>query len=159
MILVRTHLASSVSRTAAGLGIAVCLLVALAGCGGAVPTGDVVETVPASGMLTWQGDPLPYHKVTVMPEGGRPAMGISDENGVFTLGTNDANDGAQVGTHPVAVAYVGPPSDDPEEGIMKFTPPPPPEVKIDKKYTNPATSGLTADIPAEGTSVLMIDLQ
>jgi hypothetical protein len=141
------------------LCIAAGLLAGFAGCGPTGPTGDVVDTVPASGMLTYQGDPLPYHKVTVMPEGGRPAMGVSDEIGLFTLGTNDAGDGAQAGNHPVAVAYVGPPSEDPEEGIMKFTPPPPPEVKIDQKYTNPATSGLTVEIPVKGTSALAIDIE
>ena len=141
------------------LCIGSCVLATVAGCGGSVPTGDVVATVPASGLLTYEGAPLPYHKVTVMPAGGRPAMGISDENGMFTLGTNDVGDGAEVGTHPVAIAYVGPPSDDPEEGVMKFTPPPPPEIKIDKKYTNPATSGLTVEIPAEGTSALILDLE
>jgi hypothetical protein len=135
-----------------------CLVFTLPGCGSSEPTGEIIETVPAGGTLTYQGSPLPYHKVTVMPEGGRPAMGVSDENGNFTLGTNDAGDGAEAGTHPMAVAYVGPPSTDPEEGIMKFTPPPPPEVKIDRKYTNPATSGLTAAIPAEGTDALAINL-
>jgi hypothetical protein len=146
-------------RVFSNLCVAACLLAGLAGCGAPTPTGEIVDTVPASGILTYQGDPLPYHKVTVMPEGGRPAMGVSDEIGLFTLGTNDAGDGAEVGTHPVAVAYVGPPSDDPEEGVMKFTPPPPPEVKIDRKYTNPATSGLTVEIPAGGTSALALDLE
>lgn len=146
-------------RNLPALCIACCVPVGITGCGASTPTGDIVDTAPASGLLTYQGDPLAYHKVTVMPNGGRPAMGVSDENGLFTLGTNDAGDGAEVGTHPVAVAYVGPPSEDPEEGIMKFTPPLPPEVKIDKKYTNPATSGLTAEIPAEGNNALAIDLE
>src|SRR5690606_26700784 len=135
-----------------------CLLVGLPGCGAPTPTGDIVDTVPASGRLTHQGDPLPYHKVTVMPEGGLPAMGVSDESGQFILGTNDAGDGAEAATHSAAVEYVGPHSDDTEEGVMKFTRPPPPEVEIDKKCANPATSGLTVEIPAEGTDALTIDL-
>lgn len=141
------------------LPLAIVSTLALAGCGAEVPTGDVVETVDASGVLLYQGEPLEYHQVIVMPAGERPAMGISDESGRFVLGTNDQGDGAVVGVHPVAVTYVGPPNTNPEEGVMEFTPPPPPKVTIDKKYANPETSDLTVEIPEGGTADLKIDLQ
>lgn len=131
----------------------------LAGCGAEAPTGDVVETVAASGVLTYQGRPLEFHQVTVMPENDRPAMGISDESGRFVLGTNDQGDGAVAGVHRIAVTYVGPPNTNPGEGVMEFTPPPPPKVTIDKKYSNPETSGLTVEIPDGGTDALQVDLQ
>lgn len=129
------------------------------GCGEPAPTGDVVETVEAEGTLTHQGKPLAYHQVTVMPNNDRPAVGITDESGRFVLGTNEEGDGAVAGVHPVAVNYVGPPSTNPEEGIMEFSEPPPPEVEIDKKYANPETSGLTVEIKEDGENQLEIDLE
>lgn len=131
----------------------------LAGCGGGQPTAEIIPTAPAGGVLSYQGNPLEFHEIVVMPEGDRPAIGVSDEQGRFALGTNDKGDGAVVGTHPVAVRYVGPPSTDPEEGITKFTPPPPPKVKIDKKYNDPTTSGLTVTIPEDGDTELKIELK
>lgn len=138
---------------------ACCFTLALTGCGPSAPTGDTVQTMAASGTLTYMGEPLEHHQVTVMPENARPAVGISDESGRFVLGTNAKGDGAVVGVHRVAVTYVGPPSTNPEEGIMEFTPPPPPKVKIDEKYSNVETSGLTVEIPQDGTDDLQIDLQ
>ena len=131
----------------------------LAGCGGGQPTAEIIPTVPAEGVLSYQGNPLEFHEIVVIPEGERPAIGVSDEQGRFALGTNDVGDGAVVGTHPVAVRYVGPPSTDPEEGVMKFTPPPPPKVKIDRKYHDPTTSGITVAIPEKGDTDLKIDLK
>lgn len=125
----------------------------LAGCGSGEPSGDVVDTVPAAGSLSYQGKPLAYYKVTVYPEGDRPAAGVTDEEGNFTLGTNTLDDGAVVGTHPAAVAYVGPPSKNPEE-----EPPPPPKVKIPRKYRKTETSDLTVEIPSSGVSDLQIEL-
>lgn len=139
--------------------LAALSMIILAGCGEATPTGDVVETAEASGTLTYRGEPLQHYQVTVMPENNRPAVGISDESGRFVLGTNRTGDGAVVGMHPVAVTYVGPPNTNPEEGIMEFTAPPPPKVKIHKKYTNTETSGLTVKIPENGTADLRIELR
>lgn len=47
----------------------------------------------------------------------------------------------------------------PGEQANEFTQPPPPKVKIDQKYTNPETSGLTVQIPEDGTESLKIELQ
>lgn len=136
------------------------LPVLMGGCGSSVPSGDIVKTVQAEGVLHFQGNPLAFHQVTVMPsDGGRPAVGVSDETGHFILGTNRLGDGAIAGEHPYAVHYVGPPSTDPNEGMTVFTTPPPPKVKIPKKYTDPARSGLIVDIPAAGTTDLVLDLK
>lgn len=132
--------------------------VALAGCGGGSPTGEVVPTVEASGTLTYKGQPLPHYQVVLIPDNNRPAAGVTDEEGRFTLGTNKAGDGAVAGTHRVTVTYVGPPNTNPEEGVMVFTPPPEPKVKIDPKYATAQTSGLTVDVPDSGTNELQIEL-
>jgi hypothetical protein len=134
-------------------------ILGIAGCGTAQPTGEILETVDASGTLTLNGEPLEFYQVAFFPTDNRPAMGISDSTGKFSLGTNKPGDGAIVGPHKVAVTWVGPPSTDPNEGIMEFTSPPPPTVEIDPKYSNPETSGLVIEVPATGSSELNIRLE
>ncbi|WP_437192345.1 hypothetical protein [Planctomicrobium sp. SH527] len=133
-------------------------LVMAQGCFGG--NGDTREsTVSASGTLSYQGKPLEFHQVYFSTEGHRPATGISDADGKFSLGTNQQGDGAAPGSHKVFLVYVGPPSTNPEAGITDFTPPPPPKVKIPQKYHRAETSGLVVEIPKGGTSDLKIDLK
>lgn len=132
--------------------------VSILGCDSG-PTGDIVPTAPASGTLTLNGVPLEYYQVSFFPEDNRPAIGITDAEGKFTLGTNSENDGAVVGTHRIAVTYVGKPSDNPDEGIMEFTAPPPPKHKIPGKYNSPDSSELSLEIPKGGTTDLVLDLK
>jgi hypothetical protein len=98
-----------------------------------------------------------------MPEDGRrPAMGVTNAEGKFTLGTNEEGDGAPPGRSKVAIVWAGPETtveavdqsaiDDPEKM-------PQPDVQIPAKYTNAETSGLTAEIPEAGTSDLKFELQ
>jgi hypothetical protein len=129
----------------------------LAGCS-VSPTGEVIDTVPASGQLTYKGKPLEYHQVILMADGKRPALGISDAEGKFTLGTNTANDGAAPGTYQVAVSYVGPPNKNPEAGMTDFSAPPPPKVKIPAKYADSTKSGISVEIKSSGTTDLKVDL-
>ncbi len=139
-----------------------CLLVPLltaSGCGG--NNGPVAETVPvvaASGTLTFRGQPLEHYQVMLFPQNGRPAAGMVDAAGKFVLGTNQPGDGAPAGTHRVAVTWIGPPSTDPGQGVMEFTPPPPPTIKIPDKYANPETSGITVEVPESGTDAIAINL-
>jgi hypothetical protein len=114
-----------------------------------------VPTVPAAGVLTYRGQPLEYHQVMFYPSSQRPAAGTTDANGRFVLGTNREGDGAPVGTHQVAVTYVGPPNSNPEDAASL----PPPKVKIPAKYRSTKTSGLQVEIPAGGSKDLKIDLQ
>lgn len=133
----------------------ICVL--LAGCG-SQPSGDVLSTVPAGGTLTYKGKPLEFHQVIFMRKGERPAAGVSNGDGKFTLGTNDAGDGAPPGDYEVAVTYVGPPSTNPEEGMNEFTTPPPPKVKIDRKYSDSTKSGVKVTVPNGGSTGLKVDL-
>jgi hypothetical protein len=138
--------------------------VALIGCN--TDPGPVAEdepSVPASGMVTFKGQPLSGYQVVLMPEGDRrPAMGVTDTDGKFTLGTNAPGDGAPPGSSKVAIVWAGPEStvdaveqsaiDDPSRM-------PKPSVSIPPKYSNPETSGLTAVVPEAGTSELKFELQ
>lgn len=151
---------SITKRRSRGWPFVVALALVCTGCGPGQPTADIVETVPVAGVLSYQGKPLEYHQVTCYPSGGeRPAAGIADASGRFTLGTNGEGDGAVAGTHQVAVTYVGPPNTDPEAGMNDFSPPPPPKVKIPAKYRNIKTSELQVEIPEGGIDDLKIDLQ
>lgn len=141
-------------------GLTLTLMVmAFAGCWSGQPVGDVVATVPAEGVLLYQGKPLAFHQITVIPADNRPAIGVSDEEGKFILGTNAPNDGAVMGTHAYSVHYVGPPSNDPEEGMNTFTTPPPPAVKIPANYGDAKKSGLQIQIPSGGDRQLTLALK
>jgi hypothetical protein len=135
-------------------------LIFLSGCGSDQPTGDRIATVSASGVLTLDGKPLEYYQVLCFPpNGARPAAGTADAEGKFVLGTNEPGDGAVAGSHKVAINWLGPPSSDPNEGIMEFSEPPAPTIEIDPRYSDPETSGLVVEIPAGGTNEIRIDLK
>ena len=127
-------------------------------CGCGEPSAKIEKTVRVRGVLLHRGSPLAYYQVMCHPEDGRrPAAGVSDEQGQFVLGTNGAEDGAVVGKHRVTVVYLGKPLPE-RDGMIDFSPPPPPKIKIASKYNHADTSGITIDIPAAGSSDLKIDL-
>lgn len=131
----------------------------LVGCGMGQPKADIVDSVPASGVITYKGQPLENYQVTFFPaDGGRPASGKSNSEGRFTLGTNGPDDGALPGKHKVAVTF-DTTAISGEPGKEEYKPPPPPKVRIPEKYFDPEKSGLTQEIPPSGTSDLKIDLQ
>jgi hypothetical protein len=76
------------------------LLLLLAGCGGSgnPPTAKVTGTV------TLKGAPVDGALVTFNPERGRPASGVTDVSGKFTLSTFIKDDGAVLGKHKVTIA-------------------------------------------------------
>ena len=139
----------------------VALAGAVVGCGS--EGAHIEKVVPVSGTLTYQGKPLEFYQVTFMPEDGRrPAIGITDAAGKFTMGTNDAKDGAPPGMNKIAVVWVGPPSKQAPGSETIIDDPsklPKPKVKIPDKYNDPATSGLTQDVPASGLSDWKLDLK
>ena len=139
-----------------------CVLGAV-GCDTDYGTSELVDTVPVSGVLTYQGKPLEYYQVVLMPvDGTRVAVGVTDAQGKFKLGTNDGGDGAPPGEAKIAVSFVGPPSmTEPgtEQAIDDPSKLPKPKVKIPAKYADPATSGLTQNVPPGGLADLKLDLR
>lgn len=121
------------------------LLIWVLGCGR-----SGTETLAVTGKITCKGQPVAkamvvFTPVTASGGGGRPATGETDANGKYALSTFAINDGAVPGEHRVSITIV---SDEPE-------PPPgaketrlwkPPLQPFADKYTQPATSGLTATV-------------
>jgi hypothetical protein len=106
-------------RWAACLLAAASLLTTLSGC-------VQQKLVPVEGIVTLDGEAVPGATVTFMPEGneGRPATGLTDDDGVFRLTTYQSGDGAQRGNYRILVAksaaLAAPPAFEPgdEEKIM-----------------------------------------
>ena len=129
------------------------------GCGSDEYVAPVEQTVPAAGVVSYQGKPLDYYQVNFLPEaeGKRPASAVTDANGQFVLGTNQPGDGAVAGRHVVTVEYVGPPSNE-EPGKETFGPPPEPKVKVPRKFASAETSELMIEIPETGNESIVVDI-
>jgi len=91
---------------------AMILLLTCLGCG----KEDPYRTTKVSGTLTCQGQPVPGAYVLFRPEvkegtsqdmPGKPAMGLTDKDGNFTLSTYGTNDGAMIGMHQVSASPDG----------------------------------------------------
>jgi hypothetical protein len=143
--------------------LSIASLIFAVGCGGPPLTErDHIETVPAAGVVLYQGKPLPDYEITFIPkEGNRPATGKTDAEGRFTLGTNDVGDGAPVGTFKVVVSFnaVSPldPAVVPPEQIIATTPKP--KVKVPAKYSDAEKSGIEIQVPEGGSTELKIELK
>jgi hypothetical protein len=121
------------------LAAALCLCLTAAGC-----KDSELELTPVEGTVTLDGKPLAGAGVLFQPEGGgRPATGITDAEGKFTLTTLEQGDGAHVGMNQVSVTKeeIVAPKRKLEEGeweAMKLATP--------AKYASPNTSGLTVNV-------------
>lgn len=140
-------------RRVAAIGLLIPTLAAgLSGCGGGDE--DLPKTVTVSGMVTYNGDILTEGTVMFHPQGGpgHPATGEIGENGIYTLSTFDANDGAVVGNHIVTVQVF------PKGANPGFEHEAPDYIPIPKKYTSPATSDLLVTVN-EGANNIGLDLR
>lgn len=147
-------------RTLMRLGIVILVLVQV-GCGADPnPRAKIEKVVPASGTLTFDGKALPSYQVSFRPKDDRrPATGVTDKDGKFTLGTNAPGDGAPPGECKVAVVWVPPQDDGLGAPIDNPANLPKAPVKLPKKYESSETSGITMTVPEGGTSDLKIDLK
>ena len=130
-------------RKSLALGVVVGVSTWLTGCGGA---GDAPETVAAKGTVTVDGKPMSGLSVAFVPTSGKLATGETDDQGNFTLTTNEPGDGAVVGSYSVAINKIQEVTEAMPgmEGYKKPEPPP-----FSKKYTDVKTSGLIATVDAD----------
>lgn len=120
-------------------------LLLIAGCGG---RSDAPKTVAVTGLVKYQGQPMPNLSVAFIPDQGMLAYGTSDAEGRFELTTSSPGDGAIPGTHKVSINFD--PDQVPEmpgfpgsENNQKSP--------IPLKYGDVNTSGLTATVDTDSS--------
>lgn len=141
--------ASFAPRVAAGLMMTAAAV--LAGCGSDAPT-----TIPVSGTVTYNGEPVTVGKVMFRPitvaEGlpKRPAMGKLQSDGSYRLSTFARNDGAVPGEYHVVIDAMvsGPTPENPELPTVWAVP---------EAYTNARNTPLKATVPADTSGTLEMD--
>lgn len=145
---------------------------ALAGCSSSEDewSRNLPETVPAEGVVLLDGKPVEGAVVVFSPvaPGKYPAQGVTDTDGEFSLKAFPSKEGAVAGSYQVGVTKnvekptgkarkenFGPDA----EHAADLPPPSEWENLLPNRYANPANSGLTMEIPADGTSELKIELK
>lgn len=149
------------------------LLATFFGCGPGVPK---IGTIPASGTVTFKGQPVEGANVAFVPadpNSGKQATGYTDGNGRFKLqtffGGTSAADGALPGDYQVTVVKVsGSGSGLPTLGEgggpgttlggPNATPDNNSKLELPSKYADPAKSGLTATVKPAGNEPFALTL-
>jgi hypothetical protein len=120
-------------------------VVTVIGCGGA---SDAPTTAAVTGVVTYQGKPMPNLSVAFIPEAGMLATGTTDADGRFEMTTSAPGDGAVPGMHKVAINFV--PETPPEmpgfPGSENVQPSP-----IPLTYADVTTSGLTVTVDSDSS--------
>lgn len=134
---------------------------AMIGCGGDYSQqSEAVDTVEASGTLTFKGKPLAGFQVAFHPaDGKRISIGVSDASGKFVLGTNTKDDGAVPGINKVSVVWQPPEDDGMGNVIDDPSKLPKAPVQLPPKYASPETSGIQLEVPEGGSSELTVVLE
>jgi hypothetical protein len=111
------------------------LLVSCWGCGSS--SGALPSLLPVKGKVNYKGQPLTKGTIRFEPDGyGRMATGKVQPDGTFVLSTLQKDDGVVAGLHRVSISDTGPNSK---------------KDLIPKKYADPDTSKLTAEVDSEHT--------
>jgi hypothetical protein len=117
--------------------------------------------VPASGTLLRMGQPVAKATVIFEPVGSTPAAaGQTDAAGRFQLTTFDPGDGAVPGAYKVAVRKIELIRGERPAQAADDQAGPPPDEKwlLPVKYGYTSTSGLTAEVAADGTNDFKFEL-
>ena len=119
----------------------------LSGC-----QGDQSATpVPASGVVTYNGDPVAGAYVLFVPEEGPKASATTDADGSFDLMTIKEKDGVVPGPCRIAIEKRAPL--DPKDPYVA------PKSLIPERYSSIKDSGLSETVNAEGENFFSIDLK
>lgn len=126
--------------------VAPLLLGAPAGCG---PASEHPATAPVRGKVTYRGQPVPRGTITFLSDGGEAASAMIRTDGSYVLGTFGPADGAVHGRHKVGII-----ADDGDPSLLPGSPGyRTPRDLVPKKYNNPSTSGLAADVTEDGRAI------
>jgi hypothetical protein len=135
-----------------GLPLVVMVVSALPGCSGDQrPT-----TIAVTGRVSFAGRPLASGAITFYPDearhepGARPALGVIDKDGRYSLSTFRKGDGARPGSYRISIESLSG-----ERSIER------PDARetwaIPERYGRTDTSGLVATVPADRRGVMVID--
>tara|TARA_R110002095_G_scaffold1315_1_gene6971 strand:- start:418 stop:843 length:426 start_codon:yes stop_codon:yes gene_type:complete len=131
------------------------MVLCVSGCSGTTEdkwTKDRPETFPVTGTVTSDGQPLQEATVVFRSTGAEPrtAIGRTDARGNFVLRTFEDGDGAVRGQQKVSITKTE--TEKIPAGINLDEVDFQPKVTslIPKKYGSPETSGLTAEVTADG---------
>ncbi len=141
---------------------AAALAMLVAGCG------KSSDLAPVTGIVTYRGEPVTEGRVAFYPEKGRPAIGVIQADGSYTLTTFEENDGALIGEHRVTIkatriSEAGEPQSFEEELAqlhaqdLEFTPTPTVEWIVPQEYASPQTTPLRRTVAA-GENTIFLDL-
>src|SRR5262245_18294102 len=146
-----------------------CLLVGslvLPGCSGGGGPANRRPTKKVTVTVIYKGSPLEGANVTFINQGGDPgpAYGKTNAQGKAKMKTYVEGDGAVVGKHKVLVDKSESISGAPTvaQNSKEYNPNAPPatvKYHVPQKYTNPATSGLTAEVKDSGPNDFTFDLK
>ena len=135
---------------------------AVAGCGGGTTNSNLPPLVKVTGIVRYQGQPVEGADVTFNNvEAGYTALGTTDAAGKFTLQTS-GEAGVVAGQQVVAIRRVDVINNTPADvDVSAGGAAVPPTIRwiVPEKYSNPKTSGLTAEVKADGTNDIPFDLQ
>lgn len=132
-----------IKRVAVSGFVAVLACVSMLGCGGSEP-----ETAEIKGTVTYKGSPVADAMITFFPaDSGRPASGAV-KGGDFTVNATPGS--YKVAIMPMMEGKEGEVAGDPEAAAT--------EPPFPGKYQNPDTSGLTAEVAADGSSTAAFEL-
>lgn len=138
-----------------------CLLAAL-GCGAAAP--ERPGTVPVTGTVMYRGKPVDGAVVSLLAEKvPQAATGTTDSTGRFQLSTFGDKDGAVPGSHRATVVKLIPelqqqPGEDANAYTSRVLGKDPGKSSLPAKYASVRTTTLTAQIKADGSNDIQLDL-
>jgi len=136
------------------LPLVLVLPLALAGCGG----NHRPTTIAVTGRISYAGRPLAAGAITFYPDEvrkettARPALGVIDEHGHYSLSTFRTGDGVMPGAYRVSIESLSS-----DRSIER------PDARetwaIPERYGRTDTSGLIAMVPAGHRGALVIDFE
>lgn len=143
---------------------ALFLAVGLLGCGGgAPPSKPLPATVPVSGKVTLNGQPLPDAMVTFRPDGetkGVDSQGMTNAAGEFSLDQIRGGQGASLGTYRVTVSRFV--TADGKPVVLDPATPPADAGAVESlptKYSSAGETTLKATVAQTGNDALKFELK
>jgi hypothetical protein len=124
------------------------LLLSLSSCSDGRP-----KRFAVTGEVTYRGQPVNEAQVMFMPKGGRPALGVTDAEGRFTVTSFTVGDGAVCGEHIVCVSKTVPdPNGDPKLPYARTL------SVLPQRYASYTSSPLKATVTASGPNDFHFDV-